>query len=288
MLAADEITAALRLIRAIAAGETPAFEEMADAATVFNQMLESWTIDQLAIYQIVNYSHALTNNKQTYTMGTGGDFSTTRPVKIQTPGIIVGGIRHPLEMITPAMWAAIPDKSLSGILPTECWNDNAFPLLNLNFSPIPTAAATFDAYLWQPFTSIVAAVGVVNTSGTGVSWVSGSYFDATMAGQSFVLAGVTYTVSSVTSATALVLTSSAGTQTGIAYVCSSTFSLPPGYGRALRYNLAVELASEFGAALDPTVSAIAQSSKADLRQLNVSNDLAKLPSDIPPAPDQVQ
>jgi hypothetical protein len=61
------------------------------------------------------------------------------------------------------------------------------------------------------------AVGTANTSGTGVSWVSGNIFPSDAAGQTIVINGVSYTIASVTSSTALVLTSSAGTQSGVQF-----------------------------------------------------------------------
>lgn len=62
--------------------------------------------------------------------------------------------------------------------------------------------------------------GTVDTSGTAVTWVSGSTFDSTNVGNPFVISSVTYTVLSVTDSTHLVLTSSAGTQSGATYSAS--------------------------------------------------------------------
>lgn len=59
--------------------------------------------------------------------------------------------------------------------------------------------------------------GVVNTSGTTVTWVSGDKFDASMVGQPFVVNGVTYTVASITSPTVLELTTPAPVLTGQEY-----------------------------------------------------------------------
>jgi hypothetical protein len=60
--------------------------------------------------------------------------------------------------------------------------------------------------------------GTVDTSGTAVSWVSGQKFTAIAAGTPIFIAGVQYTISSVTSATELVLTASAGTQSAVRYL----------------------------------------------------------------------
>ena len=56
-------------------------------------------------------------------------------------------------------------------------------------------------------------------------------------------------------------------------------SVPPGYLRALRYNLAIESASDFGVVPSPVTIAIAKESKAVIAQGN-DNEPANL------APDQ--
>jgi len=65
--------------------------------------------------------------------------------------------------------------------------------------------------------------GTVDTSGTSVTWISGNTFGLGWdndGGALIVINSVTYTVSSVTDTTHLVLTTSAGTQSGVSYTCS--------------------------------------------------------------------
>ena len=54
--------------------------------------------------------------------------------------------------------------------------------------------------------------------------------------------------------------------------------LPPGYLRAFRFNLAVELAAEFGVEASPTVKRIADKSKRDLKNINNPMDVLQMPS----------
>lgn len=65
---------------------------------------------------------------------------------------------------------------------------------------------------------------------------------------------------------------------------NDTVSLPPGFDRALRYNLAVELAAEYGTQPLPTVSQGAITSKASLRRLNWTPKEMAIPAYLRNAP----
>ncbi len=49
---------------------------------------------------------------------------------------------------------------------------------------------------------------------------------------------------------------------------TTSYKFPPGYERMLRFNLAVELAPEYGRQVDPAVGAIAMQSKGNIKRAN--------------------
>ena len=57
-------------------------------------------------------------------------------------------------------------------------------------------------------------------------------------------------------------------------------TFPPGYLRAFRYNLACEIAAEFGVEPSPQVSRIAMTSKRNLKRINNPDDIMSLPYSI--------
>lgn len=59
---------------------------------------------------------------------------------------------------------------------------------------------------------------------------------------------------------------------------------PPGYLRAFRYNLACELAPEFGVEPSPQVTRVAMVSKRNLKRINNPSDMMAMPSGIMGAP----
>lgn len=60
-------------------------------------------------------------------------------------------------------------------------------------------------------------------------------------------------------------------------VLATTLVFPPGYKRAFKYNLACELASEFGIEPPPTVQRIAVASKRVLKRINNPGDIMSIP-----------
>ena len=58
---------------------------------------------------------------------------------------------------------------------------------------------------------------------------------------------------------------------------TTTLSFPPGYLRAFKYNLACEIAAEFGVEPSPQVKRIAMTSKRNLKRINNPDDVMSIP-----------
>ena len=63
-------------------------------------------------------------------------------------------------------------------------------------------------------------------------------------------------------------------------VLATTLSFPPGYLRCFRFNLACELAAEFGVEPSPQVSRIAMTSKRNIKRINNPDDVMAMPYGI--------
>lgn len=61
---------------------------------------------------------------------------------------------------------------------------------------------------------------------------------------------------------------------------STELTFPPGYLRAFKYNLAMEIAAEFGIQPNPQVARIAMTSKRNLKRINNPDDIMALPYSI--------
>jgi hypothetical protein len=208
--ARDIIKGSLRLIGALATGETPSADEQADALYALNDLLGSWSLEGLLVFTQTRQTFPLTAGQGAYTMGTGGNFDTLRPNEIEGAAILLPGnpaFETPVDVITSDEWRDITTKALQSAIPQKLYSDRNFPLTTLNFWPVPSVSQTVVLYSWSPFATIANV--------------------------------------------------------------SASIVFPTGYARAIRYNLAMELAPEYGKAVTPEVAQVAAESKEDIKRLNI-------------------
>lgn len=208
MTVADLIRVALRTLGVLAAEETPSAAEQSDALDTLNDMLDSWAGERLALFATLRSTYTLTPSLDPHSIGVGGGFNTTRPVRIDRASITplgAPGTERPLRMLSDAEWQDTQGKTNVGT-PMSLWVRAGHPMMKLHLNPIPNAADTLVLYTWQQL---------------------GRFADTTV-----------------------------------------TVDLPPGYARAIRYNLAKELSPEFGVSLSAEAQDIANESKSTLKRLN--------------------
>lgn len=158
MLAIDLINSASRLIGVLASGETLASAEQSDCLLILQQMVDEWQADGLKIFTENINIFPFILGTQTYTLGTGANFNMPRPAKIQRMGCqILSNPTQPSEvpitMLDVDGWANVRVKNISGSYPLFCYNDYAFPNMNLNFWVIPGLASNVVIYSWQPLST---------------------------------------------------------------------------------------------------------------------------------------
>jgi hypothetical protein len=139
------ITAALRQIGELTPGQIPNDEEAAAGLQLLNTILANWELARRKVFIIDNLQFPLSAGVNKYTMGPGGDFSSYRPVKIQSANVVFSddgnpqnGEFHALELVNSVAWAQIRERSLGAQRPLKLYNDNDYPLLALYLWPTPT------------------------------------------------------------------------------------------------------------------------------------------------------
>jgi len=200
MTAEDLIKKSLQLINVIAAGQTPAPEELDDGLVVLNNLVASWNAQQIPLYQVASQTVALTG-APSYTL-------TARVARIKTAEVVTTvGVSAPATLVDAVGWTRVMDKTRTGIFAESLFCDYGFPNATVRLSPNP-ATGSLVIWAYTPLTQFASL--------------------------------------------------------------SATISLPDGYERALRYNLAVDLAAEYGRTVTPEVSGIANESKNAITGLNAT------------------
>jgi hypothetical protein len=151
--ALDYITQALIVCGAQAAGEPVSAKDAETGIATLNQMIDTWNAMQLMIFTIQRLVFPVTAFKQTYTVGAGGDFNIPRPPRIEKYGIITQAnptspLELPIDDLTMEEYREIPLKNIPAALPLAVWNDNNFPLMALNYWPVPNTGLQAVIYPW--------------------------------------------------------------------------------------------------------------------------------------------
>lgn len=162
--AQEVITAGYRRGRIIGRDQTLTAEESADGLAELNRLLDELWIDRLAVFRILSEQFNLVQGQQSYTMGTGGNFNTTRPVKV-VPGTrftIATGIERQLTVLMDRKsWDEIPAKSVQGP-PQVIFPDMAYPLANMLFYPTPDQAYVVNIDSWSRLQNVASLVTTIS------------------------------------------------------------------------------------------------------------------------------
>lgn len=210
MTVSDLLNSSLRLLGVLASGEVPTASEQTDALNALTLMLDSMSNESLLIFSKVREVFPLVAGQQSYTFGTGGQWNSARPQKIENAAVQAYGTSPvaelPMKIITKDEYAAIVVKTVQSSVPLYLYNDDANPLSNVSIWPVSNVGINIVLYSWKS----LASYATINT----------------------------------------------------------VITLPAGYLRMLKYNLAVEIAAEYGVQAPDDVIALALQTKKFIKQMN--------------------
>jgi hypothetical protein len=138
-------------------GDTPTAAELNDGLVLLNEMLESWSIDRIMVYQILQENFPLVAGTATYTIGSSGTFNTTRPVRIENAFIRdTNNLDYQLQIVPQQSYDNIMTKTVQSNIPLYMYDDNAYPLSTLKFWPVPSQAYTLYINSWKQLQQFAA------------------------------------------------------------------------------------------------------------------------------------
>lgn len=145
------ITRALRKSKVLARSQSPTASEANDGLTELNAMLGLWSNSNMLVYARVLESYSVSTNS--FTIGSGGDFNTARPIFIAKAYIRDSTTDYPVDVISEEAYANIQSKSLGG-RPESLSYDNGMPLGTINLYPSPSTTYTLFLLSEKQLTSI--------------------------------------------------------------------------------------------------------------------------------------
>ena len=163
--AQDIIIQALTTLGELGQNEPASADDLSYCLTRLNGMIDSWSTERLSLYMMTQGLYTLTANTQDYSIGPSVTLSSgTRPALIETASMIVTGtIRNPMNMLSSKQWAVIPEKGLTGLLPTDLYVDQNYPNVGLHVWPIPSGTPAMELFYWAPlqqFASLSASLSM--------------------------------------------------------------------------------------------------------------------------------
>lgn len=146
------ILRALQMLGGKVVGGTLTSAEQTDYLAVLNTMLESWSLERLMVYQVLQESQALTASVGSLTIGSGGTWNTTRPIKIVDPCFVrEGGNDYPITLIDSDAYGKIVRKTEDGSYPKYLYYDSAYAagLATIYLYPEPKSGLTLYINSWK-------------------------------------------------------------------------------------------------------------------------------------------
>jgi hypothetical protein len=148
----DIVTAALRELGVLAAGEVATADEANSGLEELNRLVDQWAGERLLIYRVTRTTWTISAT-QNYTVGAGGTVNVVRPVYLDHVNLIDTSTdpdqETPLTPLTDDGWAAITQKASTSTQPTNWYYNPTFPLGTLSLWPVPSSA-TLQGALYAP------------------------------------------------------------------------------------------------------------------------------------------
>lgn len=154
--AQDVIQDAYEMLQVYAPGQPMNAADSFRGLAVMNDMLDSWSNENLACFAIVEQTCTFTPGKRSYTIGTtgGADVPLTRPIRLREgPGAAYvqdfNQNIYGMDVITQFQWNMRGSRNTNSNFPDVLFYNPQFPLGILNFDPIPNIGYTayFDSML---------------------------------------------------------------------------------------------------------------------------------------------
>jgi len=144
--AQDLIKGALKLLQVYSSDTVITADEANDGLDTLNLILETLSLESFIIPYEVKETFTLTPNQAIHTWGTGGNFNSERPLRVDQCTVNVSGTDWPVRIMAYDDWAAIKLKTLNTNYTQYAYIEEQFPLANVYLWPVSPSANTVTFY----------------------------------------------------------------------------------------------------------------------------------------------
>jgi len=124
----DLIKQAYRKLNVVGIGENLDAYQLTEGLGAVNSLIDSWNTDKLIPFYNAREDFNLVSGTQSYTIGSGGVFNTTRPIEILSASVTDTGLSYPVLIISTEEWLKIRNKAESSDLPAYLYYEPGMPL----------------------------------------------------------------------------------------------------------------------------------------------------------------
>lgn len=153
------IAGALRLVGAVAQGETPTATQVTEAAEALNLMVKAWEADGMPLWGLEEYDMTLTATG-VYRIGSGQTIDIPKPLRVIQAWNTTGNIDTPMRILTKSEYNMLGNKQSVGT-PIQCYYDPQLNYGDLHLFPIPDATVATNytvSFIYQrPFEDFVTS-----------------------------------------------------------------------------------------------------------------------------------
>lgn len=162
--ALDLVKTAMKKIRVLGVDREPTAAEAADGLSSLNSMLDAWAIERLMVYQIIQQSLSWSAGFSSRTIGSGGNFSVTRPDRIDSAFVRDNYTQdYPMIKLDDRTdYDRIVKKTSQSSLPRYIFYDHAYPIGTLYVYPQPSANVTILLNTWQTLQSFATLTTAIS------------------------------------------------------------------------------------------------------------------------------
>lgn len=157
------VKSAMRLGGAIATGETPTADELTDGLAALNDLLETWSTQNLAVYGNAVETFATIAGQAVYTIGPGGNWNTVRPVRINDNAYCTfQGVDFPVDRISQDEYNLIALKTQQQPIVEKLLYVNENPLGRITLWPVPSQIVNITIDSDRILTAVADTATVMN------------------------------------------------------------------------------------------------------------------------------